>query len=106
MVFEAESRLEARLYEAAALAELDAEMASQIEAEQTNLARVVQAEKAKRAQEERLRREAERKRREAIRVASSPPRAGSGRLGTGRSRARWRRLEDASAAPFSTRSQR
>ena len=65
MVFEAESRLEARLYEAAALAELDAEMASQIEAEQTNLARVVQAEKAKRAQEERLRREAERKRREA-----------------------------------------
>ena len=65
MDFEAESRLEARLYEAAALAELDAEMASQIEAEQTNLARVVQAEKAKRAQEERLRREAERKRREA-----------------------------------------
>lgn len=65
IVFEAENRLEARLYEAAALAELDAEMAEKIEAEQNNLARVVQAEKAKRAEEERLRREAERKRREA-----------------------------------------
>ena len=65
IVFEAESRLEARLYEAAALAELDAEMAEKIESEQNNLARVVKAEKAKRAEEERLRREAERKRREA-----------------------------------------
>ena len=65
IVFEAESRLEARLYEAAALAELDAEMAKKIESEQNNLARVVKAEKAKRAEEERLRREAERKRREA-----------------------------------------
>ena len=62
IVFEAESRLEARLYEAAALAELDAEMAKKIESEQNNLARVVKAEKAKRAEEERLRREAERKR--------------------------------------------
>ena len=65
IVFEAETRLEARLYEAAALAELDAEMAKKIEAEQNDLAKVVQAEKAKRAEEERLRREAERKRREA-----------------------------------------
>ena len=65
IVFEAENRLEARLYEAAALAELDAEMAKKIEAEQNDLAKVVQAEKAKRAEEERLRREAERKRREA-----------------------------------------
>ena len=65
IVFEAETRLEARLYEAAALAELDAEMAKKIEAEQNDLAQVVQAEKAKRAEEERLRREAERKRREA-----------------------------------------
>ena len=65
IVFEAENRLEARLYEAAALAELDAEMAKKIEAEQSDLAKVVQAEKAKRAEEERLRREAERKRREA-----------------------------------------
>ena len=65
IVFEAENRLEARLYEAAALAELDAEMAKKIEAEQNDLAQVVQAEKAKRAEEERLRREAERKRREA-----------------------------------------
>ena len=65
IVFEAENRLEARLYEAAALAELDAEMAKKIEAEQSDLAKVVRAEKAKRAEEERLRREAERKRREA-----------------------------------------
>ena len=65
IVFEAENRLEARLYEAAALAELDAEMAKKIETEQNTLAKVVQAEKAKRAEEERLRREAERKRREA-----------------------------------------
>jgi LAS superfamily LD-carboxypeptidase LdcB len=65
IVFEAESRLEARLYEAAALAELDAEMAEEITAEQNNLTRVIKAEKAKRAEEERLRREAERKRREA-----------------------------------------
>ena len=65
IVFEAENRLEARLYEAAALAELDAEMAKKIEAEQNDLAKVVRAEKAKRAEEERLRREAERKRREA-----------------------------------------
>ena len=65
IVLEAENRLEARLYEAAALAELDAEMAKKIEAEQNDLAKVVQAEKAKRAEEERLRREAERKRREA-----------------------------------------
>ena len=55
----------ARLYEAAALAELDAEMADEIKAEQSNLTRVIKAEKAKRAEEERLRREAERKRREA-----------------------------------------
>lgn len=65
IVFEAESRLEARLYEAAALAELDAELAEEITAEQNNLTRVIKAEKAKRAEEERLRREAERKRREA-----------------------------------------
>ncbi|MGB1794641.1 MAG: D-alanyl-D-alanine carboxypeptidase family protein [Acidimicrobiales bacterium] len=65
IVFEAENRLEARLYEAAALAELDAEMADKIKAEQSNLTRVIKAEKAKRAEEERLRREAERKRREA-----------------------------------------
>ncbi|MEC7917103.1 MAG: D-alanyl-D-alanine carboxypeptidase family protein [Actinomycetota bacterium] len=65
IVFEAESRLEARLYEAAALAELDAELAEEITAEQNNLTRVIKAERAKRAEEERLRREAERKRREA-----------------------------------------
>ncbi len=46
-------------------AELDAEMADKIKAEQSNLTRVIKAEKAKRAEEERLRREAERKRREA-----------------------------------------
>ena len=49
IVFEAENRLEARLYEAAALAELDAEMADEIKAEQSNLTRVIKAEKAKRA---------------------------------------------------------
>ena len=64
-VLEAEERLEVRLYEAAALAELDAEMAKEIEAENKNLSRVIKAEKAKRQEEERLRREAERKRREA-----------------------------------------
>jgi len=65
VVLEAEERLEVRLYEAAALAELDAEMAKEIEAENNNLSRVIRAEKAKRAEEERLRLEAERKRREA-----------------------------------------
>ena len=65
VVLEAEERLEVRLYEAAALAELDAEMAKEIEAENKNLSRVIKAEKAKRLEEERLRREAERKRREA-----------------------------------------
>mgnify|MGYP001256157876 FL=1 len=65
VVLEAEERLEVRLYEAAALAELDAEMAKDIEAENNNLSRVIKAEKAKRAEEERLRLEAERKRREA-----------------------------------------
>ena len=65
VVLEAEERLEVRLYEAAALAELDAEMAKEIEAENKNLSRVIKAEKAKRQEEERLRREAERKRREA-----------------------------------------
>jgi LAS superfamily LD-carboxypeptidase LdcB len=65
VVLEAEERLEVRLYEAAALAELDAEMAKEIEAENNNLSRVIKAEKAKRAEEERLRLEAERKRREA-----------------------------------------
>ena len=40
-------------------------MADKIKAEQSNLTRVIKAEKAKRAEEERLRREAERKRREA-----------------------------------------
>ena len=65
IVFEAENRLEARLYEAAANAELAAAMAKKLVAEQNDLAKVVQAEKAKRAEEERLRREAERKRREA-----------------------------------------
>ena len=81
IVFEAESRLEARLYEAAALAELDAELAEEITAEQNNLTRVIKAERAKRAEEERLRREAERKRREAeearrrrlLGIADSPP---------------------------------
>ena len=65
VVLEAEERLEVRLYESAALAELDAEMAKEIAAEQQNLSRVIKAEKAKRAEEDRLRREAERKRREA-----------------------------------------
>ena len=65
VVLEAEERLEVRLYEAAALAELDAELAKEIEAENKNLSRVIKAEKAKRQEEERLRREAERKRREA-----------------------------------------
>ena len=65
VVLEAEERLEVRLYESAALAELDAEMAKEIAAEQQNLSRVIKAEKAKRAKEDRLRREAERKRREA-----------------------------------------
>jgi LAS superfamily LD-carboxypeptidase LdcB len=65
VVLEAEERLEVRLYEAAALAELDAEMAKEIEAENKNLSRVIKAEKAKRREEERLRLEAERKRREA-----------------------------------------
>jgi LAS superfamily LD-carboxypeptidase LdcB len=65
VVLEAEERLEVRLYEAAALAELDAEMAKEIEAENNNLSRVIKAEKAKRREEERLRLEAERKRREA-----------------------------------------
>lgn len=65
VVLEAEERLEVRLYEAAALAELDAEMAKEIEAENDNLSRVIKAEKAKRREEERLRLEAERKRREA-----------------------------------------
>ena len=65
VVLEAEERLEVRLYEAAALAELDAELAKEIEAENKNLSRVIKAEKAKRLEEERLRREAERKRREA-----------------------------------------
>ena len=65
VVLDAEERLEVRLYESAALAELDAELANEIKAEQVNLSRVIKAEKAKRAEEERLRREAERKRREA-----------------------------------------
>jgi hypothetical protein len=65
IVLEAEDRLEVRLYESAALAELDAEMAKEIEAENKNLSRVIKAEKAKRREEERLRLEAERKRREA-----------------------------------------
>jgi hypothetical protein len=65
IVLEAEDRLEVRLYESAALAELDAEMAKEIEAENKNLSRVIKAEKAKRRDEERLRLEAERKRREA-----------------------------------------
>ena len=65
VVLEAEERLEVRLYEAAALAELDAEMAKEIEAENKKLSRGIKAEKAKRLEEERLRREAERKRREA-----------------------------------------
>ena len=65
VVLEAEERLEVRLYESAALAELDAEMAKEIATEQQNLSRVIKAEKAKRAEEDRLRREAERKRREA-----------------------------------------
>lgn len=65
VILDAEDRLEVRLYESAALAELDVEMAKEIEAEQKHLSRVIQAEKAKRAAEERLRLEAERKRREA-----------------------------------------
>jgi LAS superfamily LD-carboxypeptidase LdcB len=65
VILEAEDRLEVRLYESAALAELDAEMSKEIEAENNNLSRVIKAEKAKRREEERLRLEAERKRREA-----------------------------------------
>ncbi|MDG2023837.1 MAG: D-alanyl-D-alanine carboxypeptidase family protein [Actinomycetota bacterium] len=65
VVLDAEDRLEVRLFESAALAELDAEMAKEIATENDNLSRVIRAEKAKRKEEERLRLEAERKRREA-----------------------------------------
>ena len=65
VVLDAEARLEVRLFESAALAELDAEMAKEIATENDNLSRVIRAEKAKRKEEERLRLEAERKRREA-----------------------------------------
>jgi LAS superfamily LD-carboxypeptidase LdcB len=65
VVLDAEERLEVRLFESAALAELDAELAKEIATENDNLSRVIKAEKAKRKEEERLRLEAERKRREA-----------------------------------------
>lgn len=65
VVLDAEDRLEVRLFESAALAELDAELAKEIATENDNLSRVIKAEKAKRKEEERLRLEAERKRREA-----------------------------------------
>jgi len=65
VVLDAEKRLEVRLFESAALAELDAELAKEIATENDNLSRVIKAEKAKRKEEERLRLEAERKRREA-----------------------------------------